>query len=54
MRLDYGMEDKNPIDKVRFYMKQSPRKPISVSRDQVNICAIRVTRVWLLSAMYSF
>ena len=29
------MKDKNPIDSVRFYMKDSPNEPIRVRKDQV-------------------
>lgn len=34
--LDYGMKDKNPIDSVRFYMKDNPNEPIKVRKDQVS------------------
>ncbi|KAK3581153.1 hypothetical protein CHS0354_024685 [Potamilus streckersoni] len=34
--LDYGMKDKNPIDNVRFYMKEKPDIAIKVRKDQVS------------------
>ena len=34
--LDYGMKEKNPIDNVRFYMKDNPNEPIKVRKDQVS------------------
>lgn len=33
--MDYGMEDKNPIDHVRFYCKSDLSKAIMITRDQV-------------------
>jgi len=32
---DYGMDDKNPIDHVRFYLKREPQKALKVRKDQV-------------------
>ena len=32
---DYGMKDENPIDHVRFYVKDQPHKPVKVRKDQV-------------------
>ena len=33
---DYGMKEKNPIDHVRFYVKEQPHKPVRVRKDQVS------------------
>lgn len=33
---DYGMKDENPIDHMRFYMKEDPSKPVKVRKDQVS------------------
>lgn len=33
--LDYGMENKNPIDHVRFYHKENPNIPIEVKKEEV-------------------
>ena len=30
------MKEKNPIDNVRFYMKDNPNEPIKVRKDQVS------------------
>ncbi|MBN3274665.1 SAMH1 triphosphohydrolase, partial [Polyodon spathula] len=34
--MDYGMKEKNPINNVRFYCKNDPRKAIRIRRDQVS------------------
>ncbi|XP_060045552.1 deoxynucleoside triphosphate triphosphohydrolase SAMHD1 isoform X2 [Erinaceus europaeus] len=34
--MDYGMEDKNPIDNVRFYCKSDPGKAIRITKNQVS------------------
>ncbi|XP_060931440.1 deoxynucleoside triphosphate triphosphohydrolase SAMHD1-like [Limanda limanda] len=34
--LDYGMKDKNPINKVRFYCKDDPTKAFQIREDQVS------------------
>ncbi|XP_029912102.1 deoxynucleoside triphosphate triphosphohydrolase SAMHD1-like isoform X1 [Myripristis murdjan] len=34
--LDYGMKDKDPIDKVYFYSKKNPDKPKRISKEQVS------------------
>ncbi|EHB05439.1 SAM domain and HD domain-containing protein 1 [Heterocephalus glaber] len=36
INMDYGMEDKNPIDHVRFYCKSDPRRAIMITRNQVS------------------
>lgn len=36
INMDYGMKEKNPIDHVRFYMKDLPTKAIKVRKDQVS------------------
>ncbi|KAF4023613.1 hypothetical protein G4228_015186 [Cervus hanglu yarkandensis] len=36
INMDYGMEDKNPIDHVRFYCKSDLSKAIIITRDQVS------------------
>lgn len=36
INMDYGMEDKNPIDHVHFYCKSDTRKAIMISKDQVS------------------
>ena len=33
---DYGKEDENPIDHVRFYRKDNPEKAVIVRKDQVS------------------
>lgn len=33
--MDYGMEDKNPIDHVRFYCKSDPSQAIMITKNQV-------------------
>lgn len=33
--MDYGMEDENPIDHVRFYCKSDLSKPVKITKDQV-------------------
>ena len=38
MTFDYGMKDENPIDHVRFYVKDEPHKPVQVRQDQVCAC----------------
>ncbi|XP_037668333.1 deoxynucleoside triphosphate triphosphohydrolase SAMHD1 isoform X2 [Choloepus didactylus] len=36
INMDYGMEDKNPIDHVRFYCKSDPSKAIMITKNQVS------------------
>ncbi|XP_023368031.1 deoxynucleoside triphosphate triphosphohydrolase SAMHD1 [Otolemur garnettii] len=36
INMDYGMEDKNPIDHVRFYCKSDPSKAIRITKNQVS------------------
>ncbi|XP_062946654.1 deoxynucleoside triphosphate triphosphohydrolase SAMHD1 [Cynocephalus volans] len=36
INMDYGMEDKNPIDYLHFYSKNEPNKAIRISKDQVS------------------
>uniref|UniRef100_A0A8C9AAU1 Deoxynucleoside triphosphate triphosphohydrolase SAMHD1 n=1 Tax=Prolemur simus TaxID=1328070 RepID=A0A8C9AAU1_PROSS len=36
INMDYGMEDKNPIDHVRFYCKSDPSKAITIAKNQVS------------------
>ena len=38
---DYGMKDKNPIDHVRFYVKDQPHKPVQVRKDQVGVYCVK-------------
>lgn len=33
--MDYGMQDKNPIDHVYFYCKSDVSQAIKISKDQV-------------------
>ena len=33
---DYGMKDENPVDKMRFYTKDEPNRPLTVHKDQVS------------------
>lgn len=33
---DYGMKSEDPIEHMRFYMKDNPTKPVKVRRDQVS------------------
>ena len=33
---DYGMEEKNPIDHVRFYAKDRPNQAFRLKKDQVS------------------
>ena len=35
MMYDYGMQEFNPIDHVRFYQKSNPSQAIQLRRDQV-------------------
>ena len=32
---NYGKQDENPIDHVRFYLKDDPQKAVKVTKDQV-------------------
>ena len=36
IKVDYGMKDKNPIDHMRFYMKQNPECAIRVRKGMVS------------------
>ncbi|XP_007932933.1 deoxynucleoside triphosphate triphosphohydrolase SAMHD1-like [Orycteropus afer afer] len=36
INMDYGMEDKNPIDHVHFYFKNDPNRVIMIPKDQVS------------------
>ncbi|KAM6163841.1 deoxynucleoside triphosphate triphosphohydrolase SAMHD1 [Rhynchocyon petersi] len=36
INMDYGMEDKNPIDHVHFYYKNDPNKAVLIAKDQVS------------------
>ncbi|XP_072918221.1 deoxynucleoside triphosphate triphosphohydrolase SAMHD1-like [Hemitrygon akajei] len=36
VQMDYGMKGKNPINKVRFYCKNSPNKTVKISKKQVS------------------
>uniref|UniRef100_A0ABI8AJ36 Deoxynucleoside triphosphate triphosphohydrolase SAMHD1 n=1 Tax=Felis catus TaxID=9685 RepID=A0ABI8AJ36_FELCA len=36
INMDYGMEDKNPIDHVRFYCKSDLSKAVRITKDQVS------------------
>ncbi|XP_006144165.1 deoxynucleoside triphosphate triphosphohydrolase SAMHD1 [Tupaia chinensis] len=36
INMDYGMEDKNPIDHVHFYCKSDPTKAIRITKSQVS------------------
>ncbi|XP_008993677.3 deoxynucleoside triphosphate triphosphohydrolase SAMHD1 isoform X3 [Callithrix jacchus] len=36
INMDYGMQDKNPIDHVRFYCKSDPSKAIMITKNQVS------------------
>ncbi|XP_034352058.1 deoxynucleoside triphosphate triphosphohydrolase SAMHD1 isoform X2 [Arvicanthis niloticus] len=36
INMDYGMEDKNPIDKVHFYCKSNSRQAVTITKDQVS------------------
>ncbi|XP_061065679.1 deoxynucleoside triphosphate triphosphohydrolase SAMHD1 isoform X3 [Eubalaena glacialis] len=36
INMDYGMEDKNPIDHVRFYCKSEPSQAIMITKNQVS------------------
>uniref|UniRef100_H0WHG6 Deoxynucleoside triphosphate triphosphohydrolase SAMHD1 n=1 Tax=Otolemur garnettii TaxID=30611 RepID=H0WHG6_OTOGA len=37
INMDYGMEDKNPIDHVRFYCKSDPSKAIRITKNQKKV-----------------
>uniref|UniRef100_A0A8C8WDZ3 Deoxynucleoside triphosphate triphosphohydrolase SAMHD1 n=1 Tax=Panthera leo TaxID=9689 RepID=A0A8C8WDZ3_PANLE len=39
INMDYGMEDKNPIDHVRFYCKSDLSKAVRITKDQSSTCA---------------
>ncbi|XP_007116841.1 deoxynucleoside triphosphate triphosphohydrolase SAMHD1 isoform X2 [Physeter macrocephalus] len=36
INMDYGMDDKNPIDHVRFYCKSEPSQAIMITKNQVS------------------
>ncbi|XP_067904713.1 deoxynucleoside triphosphate triphosphohydrolase SAMHD1 [Heterodontus francisci] len=36
VQMDYGMEEQNPINKVRFYCKNNPNQAIKIRKDQVS------------------
>ncbi|KAL1786310.1 deoxynucleoside triphosphate triphosphohydrolase SAMHD1 isoform X2 [Sigmodon hispidus] len=36
INMDYGMEDKNPIDNVHFYCKSNTKHTVMISKDQVS------------------
>ncbi|XP_030067486.1 deoxynucleoside triphosphate triphosphohydrolase SAMHD1 [Microcaecilia unicolor] len=36
IQMDYGMQEDNPIDNVRFYCKDDPTKAIKIRKDQVS------------------
>ncbi|XP_050999619.1 deoxynucleoside triphosphate triphosphohydrolase SAMHD1 [Acomys russatus] len=36
INMDYGMEDKNPIDHVHFYCKSDSKQAVTISKDQVS------------------
>lgn len=36
VNMDYGMEDKNPIDNVYFYCKSNFNQPITIAKEQVS------------------
>ncbi|KAM5245894.1 deoxynucleoside triphosphate triphosphohydrolase SAMHD1 [Ctenodactylus gundi] len=36
INMDYGMEDKNPIDHVHFYCKSDPSKAVLINKNQVS------------------
>lgn len=36
MSYDYGMNDEDPIEHMRFYMKDNPTKAVRLRRDQVS------------------
>ena len=35
VKFDYGKQDENPIDKMRFYAKGEPDKAFTVSKEEV-------------------
>lgn len=35
INMDYGMEDKNPIDNVRFYCKADLNQVVKITKEQV-------------------
>ncbi|GAB1287127.1 Deoxynucleoside triphosphate triphosphohydrolase SAMHD1 [Apodemus speciosus] len=36
INMDYGMEDKNPIDHVHFYCKSNSKQAVTITKDQVS------------------
>lgn len=40
VKFNYGMENKNPIDDVRFYKKNSPDKAIKIDENEVGVNVI--------------
>ncbi|KAL2296772.1 hypothetical protein Nmel_014820 [Mimus melanotis] len=36
IRMDYGMKEQNPIDKVHFYCKANPLKTVKITKEQVS------------------
>ena len=45
---DYGMKDENPVDKVRFYTKDEPDRPLIVCKDHVSWMLPKVIYLCLL------
>lgn len=40
VKLNYGMKDKNPIDYVRFYKKDSPDNATEIDKNEVGVNVI--------------
>ena len=49
--MDYGMEDKNPIDHVRFYCKSEPSQAIMITKNQVTtqVKQIYYSGIWIFT-----
>lgn len=37
INVDYGMEDKNPIDRVHFYCKSNSKQAVRINKEQVMV-----------------
>lgn len=59
--MDYGMEDKNPIDNVYFYCKSNFNQPITIAKEQVTtyvkkyICVYcsGIWQIWIVNLHFT-
>lgn len=50
--LDYGDKDRNPIDKVYFFMKSQPDTPFRITKDQVRFLLSSLSSLQPKSAVW--